>query len=251
MRTMVELGLESSFKAFKVLTEKNTAFGQGIRHVVEPHARYSFRSEPTVEADKIYQFDAIDSIRRQNEIQFGARNKLQTRQDERLLDLVDVDLYTSVRLDPEPDQSDMGPLRIDAELEPGNLFWLDFDGAYDWDTSKVTDFNARARVIGSGDTRVYLNYGYRDGEKNLISTDIDYELTSDWSLGFYTRYDIEGSELEESLYSVQHDMDCIGWEAGLRSTRGRGGEEDENQFWCQIWLLAFPETNIEFLDASY
>lgn len=250
-RTMVELGLESSFKAFKVLTERNTAFGRGIRHVLEPHAKYSFRSDPSVKYDELYQFDYIDSIREQNEIQFGARNKLQTRRGESLVDLVDFDLYTSLRLDPDPDQNDMGPLRFDGEFEPTALTWLDLDGAYDWDESELTDFNARARLLGEGATRLYLNYGYRDGGKNLLAADLDYDLTTDWGVGLYARYDMDESVMEESRYSIQHDMDCIGWEAGVRSTRGRGGEEDDNELWFRLWLLAFPQTDIKFFDASY
>jgi len=251
LRTFGEFGLESSFKAFKVLTENQTDFGRGLRHVVEPHTKYAYRSDPTVDRDEIYQFDRIDSIRRQNEIQFGARNKLQTRREKRLVDLFDIDLYTSLRLDPEPEQNDLGPLRVDGELMPTDLVWVDFDGAYDWDESAVTEFNARVRLGGYSKTRMYVNYGYRDGDKNLLGADLDYFPTDDWGFGIYGRYDIDDSELEESFYTVMHEMDCVGWEAGVRSIRGRGGEDDDNQLWLKIWLLAFPQMDIKFFDASY
>jgi lipopolysaccharide assembly outer membrane protein LptD (OstA) len=260
MRTFVEIGLETSFKAFKIINNEETVFGHGLRHVVEPYAAYFFRSDPSVKADDIYQMDRIDSIRKRNDITFGARNKLQTRRDKRLVDLIDLDVFTSLRLDPDVEENDMGPLVLDAELQPTDLIWMDMDARYDWDQSALTDFNARLRLGGNGNTRMYVGYGYRHedkdnennaNDKNLIASDLNYYPTSDWGLGMYIRYNIDNSELEAHRYSVLHKMDCVGWETGVSFIAGRGGEKDDTQFWAKIWLLAFPQMELKVFDASY
>jgi LPS-assembly protein len=251
LRTLFEFGLESSFKAFKILSESGNDFGTGLRHVVEPHANYLFRSDPSVEADELRQFDGIDSIRERNEIIFGARNKLQTKRGGAIADLIDVDIFTNYRLDPRDDQEDFGGLRIDGDSQPTDKLWLDFDGGYDWYESTVTDANLRLNLDTSTDTRLHLNYGFRDDDKNLLAAGLDYYPTPDWGLGLYSRYDIDESEAEESSISLLHRMDCVGWEVGLRSIAGRGEEDDDNELWFQVWLLAFPNMEIKFLDASY
>lgn len=251
LRSFFEFGLESSFKAFKIISEDANDFGSGLRHVVEPHADYRLRTKPSVEPDEIYHFDSIDTIGKQNEIFFGARNKLQTKREGMIADIFDIDVFTSLRLDPEEDEDSVGPLRIDGNAQPTDLVWLDFDAGYDWDESSVTDFNLRMNLGGNRDTRAYINYGFRDDNKNLLAADFDYYPTPDWGLGLYTRYDIDDSEVEENRVSVLHRMDCVGWEVGLRSLAGRGGEEDDNELWLKVWLLAFPKMEIKFFDASY
>jgi len=251
LRTLFEFGLESSFKAFKVLSEGANDFGTGMRHVIEPHVDYRLRTTPSVEPDEIYHFDDIDTIARQNEIFFGARNKLQTKRNGMIADIFDIDVFTSLRLDPEEDENELGPLRIDGDAQPTDLVWLDFDGSYDWEESDVTDFNLRMALGGMRDTRAYINYGFREDDKNLLAADIDYYPTDDWGLGFYSRYDIDDSEMEENRVSLLHKMDCVGWEVGLRALAGRGEQEDETELWFQVWLLAFPNMEIKFFDASY
>lgn len=251
VRTLYEFGLESSFKAFKIISEHDNMFGSGLRHVVEPYTNYSFRSEPSLERDELLQFDAIDRIGKRNDITLGTINKLQTRRGGSIVSLVDLDIYNLFRLDPEEDETHVGPLRIDGDLRPVDRFDLRFNSAYDWDTSTLTDFNARLSLGSVGRSRLHLDYGYRDSDKHLVALDIDYFPVNDWGIGLYSRYDIEDGELEESRISLLHEMDCVGWQIGFRTLAGRGGEPDSQDIWATVWLLAFPQMELKFLDASY
>ncbi len=251
IRTLYEFGLESSFKAFKIISEHENMFGDGLRHVIEPYTNYAFRSEPSLKRDELLQFDAIDRIGKRNDLTLGTVNKLQTQRGGSIVSLVDLDVYNLFRLDPEGDESHIGPLRINGDLRPVDRFELRFNSAYDWDSSTLTDFNARLSLGSAGRSRLHFDYGYRDGNKNLLALDLDYFPVNDWGIGFYSRYDIEEGQLEESRISLLHEMDCVGWQIGYRTMSGRGGESDSQDIWATVWLLAFPQMELKFLDASY
>jgi len=250
-RTFIELGLEASYKAFKRIHDQHTAFGEGLRHVTEPYAAYQFRSDPSLEPSELHQFDRIDAIDRLNQIRFGNRNKLQSRRRERVVDLVDVDLFSVYRLDPDPEQKALGPVGMQNRFYPADWFRADMDAQYDTQTSQLSQFNTHMNVDAGADTRISLGYGYRELEgrgKNLLFSDITFNPTPRWGFSLYGRYDFERSELEEHYYVVQHKMDCTGWELGVRALQGRPGEEDETQVWARMWLLAFPQAQLKMFD---
>ncbi len=252
-RTFIELGMETSFKAFKRIHDDATVFGNGLRHVTEPYAAYQFRSEPSLLPDELYQFDGIDRIGRLNQVRFGNRNKLQSRRRERVVDLVDVDIHSLYRLDPDPGQKTIGPVGMQSRLRPVQWFEADIDGRYDTQTSQISHFNSLLRFDTGADSHLHLGYGYRDHEgrkKNLLFANVGYNPTRNWNFNLYGRYNFERSELEEHYYVVQHKMNCTGWEIGLRALEGRAGEDNEYQLWARMWLLAFPQAQFKMFDIT-
>jgi LPS-assembly protein len=248
-RTLAEFGLDTRFKAFKLIHNERTAFGEGLRHVVEPYALYRYRPEPSVPSDHLYNFDSIDRIDRRHTITPGMRNKLQTRREGRLVDLVDLDVNTTYRIEKEDEEEDFGPLTFDLELRPFDPLSFDFDGHYDWYESEVTRFNARS-AYRTENTTFGIDYGFRKDDKNLASAYLEFEPAARWNLALYGRYDIDASDIEEHYYVVQHDFDCVGVEFGLRMLPGNDRREDETEFWFALWLLAFPESQIRYQQTS-
>ncbi|MFH1644831.1 MAG: hypothetical protein ABIB11_00260, partial [Candidatus Omnitrophota bacterium] len=87
-------GLDVSTKFYKVFDVVNDLFGMDInrlRHIVTPTVSYNYISLPTVRKEKIFNFDEIDSVDRQNIVTLALENKLQTKRGE---DLKSVDLAT-------------------------------------------------------------------------------------------------------------------------------------------------------------
>ena len=90
-----------------------------LRHIVEPSVNYVFVPTPNYRPDQLPQFDreipslrllpieypdynAIDAIDSQNVLRLTLRNKLQTRREDGIQNLVNWALYTDWRLDPRP-----------------------------------------------------------------------------------------------------------------------------------------------------
>lgn len=100
LRHIFTFGLDTSFKAFRVLTEEPNYLGRGLRHVAEPYAQYTLVPTPNKRPDDLYQFDMIDRLDKRHDIRLGMRNKLQTRRGEtRVHDFIDLNTYTIYYID--------------------------------------------------------------------------------------------------------------------------------------------------------
>jgi LPS-assembly protein len=116
-RGVFNTGAEVSFKASRVWpgVQSKALEMDGLRHIVEPSINYVFVPSPTRSTNELPPFDyelpslrllpidfpdynAIDSIDSQNVMRFGLHNKLQTKRQGRIEDLVNWDLYTDWRL---------------------------------------------------------------------------------------------------------------------------------------------------------
>ena len=271
LRHVLTLGLETSFKAFRVLTEQPNYLGQGLRHVAEPYARYTHVPEPNVLPSELYQFDAIDRIGKRHEIRLGMHNKLQTRRhggrirdqeddrdelgrllndhDEldqedahrtRIHDFIDIETYTIYRLDPAPEQNDFDDFFFNARMRLTDWLRIDFNGAYDWHENEVRVFNTRWGFFAADRSHLGLEYRYTRDRRQSVQANIDLFPRGRWSYTGMWRYDIDNSELEEQVYLVQRRFDCTRLGIGVRG-RLRDADETEWRVWAQVSLLAFPD----------
>lgn len=82
-RFAVEFGAELNTKFYRTWQTPKSAFFQidGLRHVIIPYANYTFIPSPTVDYARLYYFDDVDQITRQNFFRLGLINRLQTRDD--------------------------------------------------------------------------------------------------------------------------------------------------------------------------
>jgi LPS-assembly protein len=265
-RNVFEAGLQTSFKAYKPITEQNGFFGQGLRHVAEPYVDYTWRAKPNLRPDDLHQFDGsadaiygrerwdkhedIDEIDKRNEVRFGIRNFLQTQRGaNRIANILDADIYTSYRFEPLPGQTEMGPLGADAELHLTDQFSLFGDLEYDWHSHDLTPANARMRWVTDDLSEYTFGYRYRQpldvrdpvGRRSLLTASALLWPNSKWSYEFGARYDTRRSEWEDRRFMVNHRFDCVGMGLGLKID-----EDDEAQLWFQLWLTAFrqPVTDI-------
>lgn len=118
VRFAVNTDVEASFKLSKVfegVQEKSLGL-DGLRHVFQPYADFSWVSQPSVpftdilpfdqyipstrlQAIDFPQFNSIDSLDRWTILRLGMRNRLQTRRDATTLNWLDVDTYFDVDFD--------------------------------------------------------------------------------------------------------------------------------------------------------
>jgi hypothetical protein len=110
--------VEASFKlsrAFEGVQQRWLGL-DGLRHVIQPYADFSWVSEPTVRSSDILPFDqyipstqlqainfpefvSTDSIDRWTILRLGVRNRLQTRRDNSTINWLDIDSYFDVNFD--------------------------------------------------------------------------------------------------------------------------------------------------------
>jgi lipopolysaccharide assembly outer membrane protein LptD (OstA) len=234
IRNLFEIGMETSFKAFKVLKAPRNGVEGGLRHVFEPYADYKYVPEPDLEPADIYQFDEIDELGRVHRIRFGMRNKFQSKRSGRIRDLVDLNTYTTYRVDPDEDEEDFGNFVYDGELRLVDWMKIDFDGEYDWYESQVPEFNTQVAFVAPDESTVGIEYRYRRDRRDVVAAETYLFPNFRWSLGSYWRYDLENSRMEEQAYFVEHRDGCVGWSLGYE---GRGDDWDAM---FRIWLVAMP-----------
>ena len=244
-RNLPELGAETSFKAFGDLYHGATGIeeDQDLRHIAEPYANYTLRLEPNVLPEDLWQFDSIDQLDKRNDVTLGLRNYLQTKRNNSPHDLVFVDVFTTLLLDPDEDADEdtLGDVGFKSELRPVSWFSWDFDGAYDTQESNVRTFNTQAEVKNPDIFTFGVDYRYARDARDKVAGDLTLLPEQKWSFRTYARMDIEESFVEEHSYYVIHRTRCLGIGLGLRIRPEEAADEKDNYtIWFRIWPLAFP-----------
>lgn len=247
LRHLYELGMETSFKAFRTWDDLIVLEdGDGLRHVVEPYANYTWNPEPNLRPFELPQFDSVDGLDLRQDVRFGVRNKFQTRRRGYPQDIVDANVFTTYRIDKADENwEDFTDVGFDVELRLLERLPIDFDGAYDTYDGSLTTFNTQIGYLMNDASSLGLEYRYRRDKSQLISTEWVLFPNSEWSFQFYARYEAETSRLEEHTYYVSRKSDCMGYGVGVEVQPGYDGEEDDYQGWFRIWLLAFPDSNLD------
>jgi LPS-assembly protein len=118
VRFAMNAGVEASFKLSKVFEGVQARWLglDGLRHVIQPYADFSWESKPTVPSSDLLpfdqyipstrlqaidfpQFNSIDSLDRWTILRLGMRNRLETRRDTTTVNWLSVDTYFDVDFD--------------------------------------------------------------------------------------------------------------------------------------------------------
>ncbi len=236
-RNLYEFGLESSFKAFKVWQTHPGDFINNLRHIVEPYADYTYIPEPNLRPADLYQFDDLDELDRRNDIKLGLRNKIQTKRRE-IYDLINADIWTYYRLDPQADEEDFDSFFFDVRSEPWD--WVDFriDGEYDQYESELKTLNTRLLWEEHTFWSCELEHRYRLDANSLLNAELRINPFINWGYKAYTRYEFEESEMEAWGISVRRTIDCVAVEVGYE------WEDDDYEVWLQFWFTEFPRGRV-------
>jgi len=236
-RQIFELGTLTSFKAYKTLTDKSGFYGDGLRHIIEPYADYSWRPKPNLDPEDLPQFDSIDALDEQNEVQFGVRNFLQTKRGaKRIVNFLDSDVYTVYRLDPANGEKSFSNLVASAELSLTDHLFIKSDLEYNYYTHDLSPANARVKYLADDQSEYSFEYRHLAGVRSLFTPRVKLFPNDKWSYEASASYDRTYDQWYERKILVTRKFDCIGMGVGLKIN-----EYNETQFWIQFWLLAFPQ----------
>jgi lipopolysaccharide assembly outer membrane protein LptD (OstA) len=232
-RFVFNTGAEFSTKASRLWRGAQNRFFEidGLRHIVEPSLNYVFVPTPTRAPPELAQFDyelpsrrllpitypdynAIDSIDSQNVLRLGLRNKLQTKREDRVQDVVAWALYTDWRLKPRPDQGTFADLYSDLDVSP--FHWLTFSSElrYNLDDGYWREANHLVTLVPNDVWSFSIGHRYLrddpiygpDSGHNLISTKFYYRFSENWGFRSMQHFEARDGKMEEQTYTVYRDF---------------------------------------------
>ena len=242
-RGVFNTGAEVSFKAYRLWPGVQNRFFDvdGLRHILEPSADYVFVPRPSVAPNQLPQFDyelpslrllpiqypdynAIDSIDSQNVIRWGLRNKLQTKRDGQIVNLVNWNVYTDWRLKPNASQTTFSDLYSDFSVKPRSWLTLESLVRYGLNSGDLTmayeTLTIQPSTVWSWSFgQYYLREDLSPSPtalgagNNVFTSTFFYRLNENWGFRMNHYFDAETGRLREQSYSVYRDLRS--WTAAL------------------------------------
>ncbi|MCL4180611.1 MAG: LPS assembly protein LptD [Verrucomicrobia bacterium] len=232
-RWVFNTGAELSFKASRVWHEPQSKLLEidGLRHIVQPAFNFVYVPEPSVRPPELPQFDtelpslrllpidfpdynSIDSIDARNVVRLGLRNKLQTKRDGQVDNLVNWSLYTDWRLDRLPGQSTFADLFSDLDFRPRSWLTLTSELRYGVDSGQIrisqhyltlTPNNRWSWMLGHRYVREDPELGFTIGN-NLFTSSFYYRLNDNWGTRLSHHFEAQDGTLEEQYYTLYRDF---------------------------------------------
>ena len=142
-----------STKFYRVWNDFKTNFAgmniTGLRHVVTPTVTYLYQARPTAPASHFNQFDPnIDNLYRIHQLEFGLENKLQTKRDGQIVDLLRVLVISNFEASRPLVSKGFNPFVAFTDFNPNS--WLSFhnENEYDFHAGHLTVENFDGTIHG-------------------------------------------------------------------------------------------------------
>ncbi|NQZ58554.1 MAG: LPS-assembly protein LptD [Lentisphaeraceae bacterium] len=125
-RVLGEVGLEASFKIYSGKTDYKSDYWEidGLRHIIQPYMNWNWIPFSTEDRDQIYFFDETDRITEQNFVRTGVEQRIQTRRNGKIHNLLTVETYTDFHLQSEEDSTGLGDFGTSITWKPFDNFSL-------------------------------------------------------------------------------------------------------------------------------
>jgi hypothetical protein len=162
------------------------------------------------------------------------RNKLQTKRNGEIDDLINWAAYTDWRLDPRPDQDTFADFYSDLLVKPRP--WLSLISQIRYDLEDVRfNYTDHYLILEPNDTWSYA-IGHRymrddlgfgpNSDHNLLLSRLYFRLNENWGLRISHLFDIKESMVQEQYYSIYRDLRS--WTSALtfRLRQDADGQDD-------------------------
>ncbi|HQL79437.1 MAG TPA: LPS assembly protein LptD [Verrucomicrobiota bacterium] len=272
-RGVFNTGAELSFKASRLWPDAHSDLFEvdGLRHILRPSVNYAYVPRPNYRGiEDLPQFDydlpslrplpiefpdynAIDSIDSQHVMRLGMHNKLQTKRDGKVINLVDWDLFTDWRLQRDSGQGAFADLYSDLTLSPRSWLSLGSEIRYSLDNGQVrlsqTTLGLRPHRSWSWHLgHLYLRddlspdpAAYGTGN-NLFSSSLLYRLDENWGFRAVHWFEARTGTMQEQDYTVFRDLRS--WTAAITlKVRNSKDRPQDVTVAFSFWLKAFPGSN--------
>jgi LPS-assembly protein len=265
-RAIFNTGAELSFKASRVWAGKQSKFWDldGLRHIIQPTVNYVYIPRPNVRPALLPQFDpviptlwllpiefpdynAIDAIDSENTIRYGLRNRLQTKRDDVVEDLLHWALYTDWHINRRAGQGGFSDAYSDFDFKPRRWITLTSENRYDVDNGHWLQAYHTLTLEPNSVWSVSLGHRYLRDDfvrglgtgNNLVATSVYYRLNENWGLRAQHLYEARDGTMEEQYYTIYRDLRSWTSAVTFRVRDNRGGPSDFTVA-LTLSLKAFP-----------
>lgn len=186
VRLAAELGFELSTKLHNTWQNVRSEFFQidGLRHIMQPYVNYTYIPKPTLKREKIYFFDDVDRITKQNFFRLGIINRLQTRSGNSVKNLLTMENYMDIHLEKDDeykDHSPFGTLGTTLEMELFKGLTVNADILLDLSgENEVEDTIRHGRNVGK--------VGLAQDWINMLNLSVTYSPAKNWKFSFGYNY---------------------------------------------------------------
>jgi LPS-assembly protein len=250
-RNVFNTGAEMTWKASRVYrgAQSDLLEVQGLRHIIEPSVNYVYVPVPNKGPHELPQFDrslpssrlrpiefpdfnTIDSIDSASVMRLGLRNKLQTKREEGVDDLVNWAVYTDWRLGERHGQTTFSDLYSDLDFRPRSWLTLNSETRYGIDQGQWREANHTLTLEPNEHWSLSLGHRYRRdtpelgrGHDLLLAT-FYYRLNENWGLRTQHHYEAKDGTMEYQYYTLYRDFRSWTGALTFRVRENRFGSDD-------------------------
>ena len=268
-RYIAHTGVEISTKLSKMMPEIDSrllGISNGARHIIQPSLNYAFIPKPNRVPGELDKFDyeitsarllpidlpeynAIDNIESQNVLRMSLRNRLQTKRNKSIVDVIDWDIYTDWRMNPNTGQNTFADAFSDTNLRPRDWLTLNSNLRYDIDNSLWRTYNHGFSIHPkSHEWSIYGGQYYylpQPSTSTADRTDVYYSglglrLNDNWSFSTRQYYDSKAGQMSQHDYILHRDMSSWTFFIDLSFRKDTGRRRDDTSISFNYSLKAFP-----------
>jgi LPS-assembly protein len=266
-RSIFNAGIEGSFKMSREWDDvQSRALGlDGLRHIIQPFANFSYVSSPNIDPATILQFDRVQPSTKLNPIDFpqytsidaldnwtiarvGVRNRLQTRRDDLTVSWLELETFVDVNFDNPFDKTDYSNVFNKLTFTPLPWATLVIDSQIPLLDKGFTEVDTSINFKPSANTVFTIGHRYLNNNpfffnSSLFTVGGYYRINDNWGVGFLEQYEASTNIVEQQRYSVYRDL--TSWVASLGAIIRNNGGVKEYGVLLTFTLKAFPKFGVD------
>ncbi len=266
-RTVFNAGAEASFKISREWDQvQSRALGlDGLRHIIQPFANFSYVSDPTADPLSILQFDrvqpttklrpidfpeytSIDSLDNWTIARVGVRNRLQSRRDDLTVSWLELETYFDVNIDNPFDRTQFSNVFNKLSFAPVPWATLIIDSQLPLLDDGFTEVDTSIRFQPAANMQLNLGHRYLNDnpaflDSSLFTAGAYYRINDNWAVSAYEQYEATTNIVEQQRYTVYRDLSS--WVGSLGAIVRNNGGVKEYGVLLTFTLKAFPKFNFD------
>jgi LPS-assembly protein len=248
-RPVANFGIEVSTKLSKAYERVQSRWLglDGLRHVIQPYANYSFVENFGPSPQEILQFDrvvpstellpltfpqftAIDTIDTWNIVRLGIRNRLQTRRDQGTHQWMTLDTFFDVNFENPYSDAQVSNLFNLYSLNPVPWFTLTVKSQLPIVEEGFTEVNTGFNFMPARNFTFRVGHQYIDNNTFFAdNSQVDFfaylRINDNWGVSVYEQYEFFSQVWQYQRYMIHRDLSS--WVASLGAqVRDSEGQED-------------------------
>ena len=266
-RSIFNAGLEGSFKLSREWNQvQNRALGRdGLRHIIQPFANFSYVSSPNIDPTTILQFDRVQASTKLNPIDFpqytsidsidnwtvarvGVRNRLQTRRDDLTVSWLELETFFDVNIDNPLDRTDFSNVFNRLSFTPVPWATLVIDSQIPLFDKGFTEVDTSVNFKPSAATTLTFSHRYLNNNPFFLNSSLFtvggyYRINDNWGVGVLEQYEFATKILQQQRLSVYRDLSS--WVASFGGIIQDNGGVKEYGVLLTFTLKAFPKFGLD------